>query len=66
MSFRIVARNTDSTTGFTRQTAVEALQAVLDLRGEGFELTAVIDDDGDTVPMHQLEELAVTEKVQTH
>ena len=66
MSFRIVARNTDSTTGFTKQTAVEALQAVLDLRGEGFQLTAVIDDDGDAVPMHQLEELAVTEKVQPH
>jgi phage-related tail protein len=61
MSFRIMARSTDSTTGFAKRTAAEALQAVRELSGEGFQLTAVIDDDGNAVPMHRLEELAATE-----
>ena len=61
MSYRIVARNSDASTGIAKPTAIEALQAVRELRGRGFHLTAIIDDDGDAVSGEALEELASTE-----
>ena len=66
MSYRIVARNSDASTGVVKPTAAEALQAVRELRGEGFRLTAVIDDDGDAVPVKTLEELAGVETPASH
>ena len=66
MSYRIVARNSDASTGIAKPTALEALQAIRELRGEGFHLTAVIDDDGDAVPVKKLEELAATEGDASH
>ncbi len=66
MSYRIVARNSDASTGIAKQTALEALQAIRELRDEGFHLTAVIDDDGDAVPVQKLEELAATEGEASH
>ena len=61
MSYRIVARNSDASTGIAKSTAVEALQAVRELHREGFHLTAIIDDDGDAVSVEALEELASIE-----
>ncbi len=66
MSYRIVARNSDASTGIAKSNAREALRAVRELRGEGFELTAIIDDDGDRVPVETLERLAVTEGTSSH
>ncbi|MGI3900854.1 MAG: hypothetical protein ACRYGP_30885 [Janthinobacterium lividum] len=66
MSYRIVARNSDASTGIARSNARDALQTVRELRGEGFELTAIIDDDGDRVPVEALERLAVTESISSH
>ena len=66
MSYRIVARNSDASTGIAKPTALEALQAIRKLRGEGFHLTAVIDDDGDAVPVKKLEELAANEDEASH
>lgn len=58
MSYRIMARTTERSTGITRPTALQALQAVRSLSGDGFRLTAIIDDDGDAVPVEKLEEIA--------
>ena len=58
MTYRIVARNSDASTGIAKPTAAEALQTVRQLRGDGFRLTAIIDDDGDAVPVETLEQLA--------
>ncbi|WP_237476812.1 hypothetical protein [Lichenibacterium dinghuense] len=66
MTYRIVARNSDASTGIAKPTAAEALQAVRQLSGEGFSLTAIIDDDGDAVPVETLEELARHEGVSSH
>ena len=61
MSYRIVAHNSDASTGVAKSNAQEALRAVREFDGEGFELTAIIDDDGDRVAVETLEHLAVTE-----
>lgn len=61
MSYRIMARSTERSTGLTRPTARQALQAVRSLSSDGFRLTAIIDDDGDAVPVETLEELARNE-----
>ena len=61
MSFRIMARHSGAFTGIAKPTAVEALQTVHELLGDGFDLTAIIDDDGDVVPVGKLEELAASE-----
>ena len=58
MTYRIVARNSDASTGVAKPTAAEALQAVRQLGDDGFRLTAIIDDDGDAVRVEALEELA--------
>lgn len=58
MTYRIVARNSDAAKGIAKPTATEALQAVRQLCGDGFRLTAIIDDDGDAVPVETLEEIA--------
>ena len=61
MSYRIVAQNSGASTGVAKPTAIEALQAVRQLHGEGFYLKAIINDDGDAVPVEYLEELADAE-----
>lgn len=61
MSYRIVAHSSGASTGIAKPTALAALQAVRELHGEGFHLKAIIDDDGDAVPVEQLEELADAE-----
>ncbi len=61
MSYRIMARSTERSTGLTRPTARQALQAVRSLSDDGFRLTAIIDDDGDAVPVEELETLARNE-----
>ena len=61
MSYRIVAQNSGASTGVAKPTAVEALQAVRQLHGEGFYLKAIINDDGDAVPVEHLAELAEIE-----
>ena len=61
MSYRIMARTADASTGFAMPTATEALAALTELFGAGFELTAIVDDDGDNVPLDRLAELARTE-----
>ena len=66
MTYRIVARNADASTGIAKPTAAEALQAVRKLSGDGFRLTAIIDDDGDAVPVERLEELARVEGGLSH
>ncbi len=66
MTYRIVARNSDASTAVSKANAREALRAVRDLDGEGFELTAIIDDDGDRVEVETLEQLAVTEPAVSH
>ena len=66
MTYRIVARNSDASTGVAKPTATEALQAVRQLNGAGFRLTAIIDDDGDAVPVETLEELARREAGASH
>ena len=66
MSYRIMARNADASTGVAKPTAVEALQAIHELRGDGYDLTAIIDDDGDAVPVGKLEELAASESAASH
>lgn len=66
MTYRIVARNSDASTGIAKPTATEALQAVRQLSGDGFSLTAIIDDDGDAVPVETLEELARHEGSTSH
>ena len=58
MSYRIMARNDETRTGVAKATAAEALTALEDLLRGGFELTAVIDDDGDNVPVERLASLA--------
>ncbi|RYC33945.1 hypothetical protein D3273_01465 [Lichenibacterium minor] len=66
MTYRIVARNSDASTGIAKPTAAEALQAVRQLHGAGYRLTAIIDDDGDAVPVETLEELARREGGASH
>ena len=66
MSYRIVARNNDASTGVAKSNAQDALRAIRELDGEGFELTAIIDDDGDRVAMETLERLAVSETTSAH
>lgn len=66
MTYRIVARNDDASRGVAKSTAAEALQAVRQLSGDGFRLTAIIDDDGDAVPVELLEELARHEAGPSH
>ena len=66
MTYRIVARNAATSTGIAKPTAAEALQAVRQLRGDGFHLTAIIDDDGDAVQVETLEELARHETTSSH
>ena len=66
MTYRIVARNAAASTGIAKPTAAEALQTVRQLSGEGFHLTAIIDDDGDAVPVERLEELARHEAGASH
>ena len=66
MSYRIVARSSGASTGISKPTAIEALQAVRELRGEGFHLTTIIDDDGDAVPVETLEALAGREVASPH
>lgn len=61
MSYRIVAQNSGASTGIAKPTAIEALRAVRQLHGEGFDLKAIIDDDGDAVPVEHLEALADAE-----
>ena len=61
MSYRIMARSSDASTGVAMPTAAEALQALVELLGAGFELTAIVDDDGDNLPFERLAELARTE-----
>jgi hypothetical protein len=61
MSYRIVAQNSGALKGIAKATAIEALRAVRQLRGEGFHLKAIIDDDGDAVPVESLEALADAE-----
>ncbi len=66
MTYRIVARSNDSSTGIAKSNAREALRTVRELDGEGFELTAIIDDDGDRVAVETLERLAVSEGGTAH
>jgi hypothetical protein len=61
MTYRIVARSSDASTGIAKSSARDALQAIRELGGAGFELTAIIDDDGDRVEVEVLEQLARTE-----
>ena len=61
MSYRIMARTPDTSTGFAMPTAAEALRALAELLGAGFQLTAIVDDDGDNVPVERLAELARAE-----
>jgi hypothetical protein len=66
MTYRIVARNSDASTGIAKSNAQEALRTIRQLDGEGFELTAIIDDDGDRVAVETLERLAVSESLNAH
>ena len=66
MTYRIVARNSDASTGIAKPTAAEALQTVRQLGDDGFRLTAIIDDDGDAVRVEALEELARSETSTSH
>ena len=61
MSYRIMARNAEASTGIAKPTATEALRALRELLGAGFQLTAIVDDDGDNLPVERLAELARTE-----
>ena len=63
MSYRIMARSSATSTGFAKPTAAEALQALTALLSAGFVLTAIVDDDGDNLPLERLAELARAEAV---